>query len=279
MNAKSRYLMILTALLAAAIAACDRAPSSRAAEAAADATAGPVPVMGQIDQADASTAPRIAQIPVKQSLATVTEVLESDPSLVALSLEEANWLRDNGYPTRSELAALSSYDVNELLEKSREHRDAKATTLLGLRRLQDGDARGAYSSLDFAARLGSLYAQEQLAFAGLQLQTGYTPGSDVRIPAADQVLFVARMETARILGDHRVDRYINQVARDLDRSIYADHILKQTTEFMRQIGEDAAIKGVRAPGPNPRPNQELWEQIEQRPGMGSIPVFRVGGGG
>lgn len=276
MNAKPEHFLLLTALLA--VAACDRAPSP-AAEPLAGATAGSGPATAPADQPDTGTAPQLAKVPVEQTVATVTEVLESDPSLVALSVEEANWLRDHGYPTRAELAALPSYDVNELLEKSREHRDAKATTLLGLRRLQDGDARGACSSLDFAARLGSIYAHEQLAFAELQLHTGYTPGSEVRIPPAFQVIFVSRMETARILGDHRVDRYINQVAGDLDRSIYADHILKQTTEFMRQIGEDAAIKGIRAPGPNPRPNQELWEQIEQRPGMGSMPVFRVGGGG
>ena len=276
MNTKPRYLMLLTALLA--VAACNRAPSP-AADADAGATAGSGPATAPADQPEAGTAPRLAKVPVEQAVATVTEVLESDPSLVALSVEEANWLRDHGYPTRAELAALSSYDVNELLEKSREHRDVKATTLLGLRRLQDGDARGAYFSLGYAADLGSLYAREQMAFAHLQLQTGYTPGSDVRIPAADQVMFVAYMETARILGDHRVDRYINQVAGDLDRRKYSDDILIQTTEFMRQIGEDAATRGVRAPGPNPRPNQELWEKIEQNPGTGSIPVFRIGGGG
>lgn len=133
--------------------------------------------------------------------------------------------------------------------------------------------------MDYAARLGSIYANEQLAFAELQARTGYTPGSQVRVPTSLQVLFVARMETARILGDHRVDRYINQVAGNLDRRTYADHILRQTTEFMRQIGEDAAIKGIRAPGPSPRPNQEAWEALQKNPGTGSIPVFRVGGGG
>ncbi len=275
MNTKTKLFMLVTALLA--VAACDRA-SSPAAD-ATGAAAGPVPATVQADQADASTAPRAAKAPVEQAVATVTEVLESDPSLVALSVEEAQWLRAHGYPTQAELAALSSQDIRDLELKSRGRGDPKAATLLGLRRLKDGDARGAIGALSYAASLGSLYARQQLAYAELQAQTGYTPGSQIVPDFSSQARFVARMETVRILGDHRVDRYINQVAGKLDRTRYSDDILAQTTEFMRQIGEDAAIRGVKAPGPDPRPNQELWEILQKNPGTGSMPVFRVGGGG
>lgn len=81
---------------------------------------------------------------VEESVATVTEVLESDPSMVALSVEEARWLRVRGFPTQAELDALPFRGISELELKSRGRGDPKAATLLGLKRLQDGDARGGH---------------------------------------------------------------------------------------------------------------------------------------
>lgn len=208
---------------------------------------------------------------------TGTFALETDPALVALSPEEAAWLSKNGFPSKSELENLQALDIKDLERRSRELRDAKATTLLGLRRAADGDARGAVISLDYAARLGSLYAREQLAFAELQAATGYTPGSDIAVPPSLQVIFAARMEVAKMLGDHQAERYIRQVTGGLDRGKYADQILRQTSEFMRQIGEDAQLKGTRPPGPTPRPNEELWNSLQANP-TSPVTVYGVGAG-
>lgn len=188
-----------------------------------------------------------------------SKVLTSDPAFTALSAEEAGWLKRNGFLSHEELRNLQMLGEKALLERSRDKGDMAAATALGVLRLRDGDTAGAIRSLDRAARSGSLYALEQLAYAELlDFQTG--PGQrDISAEQNAQATFVARMEQARIMGDHCVDFYINQVASGLDRQRYGDQILRQTTEFIRQMGEDASIRGVPARGPDARPNNDAWQ--------------------
>lgn len=189
-------------------------------------------------------------------------VVSADPAFVALSADEQDWLMRNGFLTREELRNLQALGQSALLERSREKGDVAATTALGILRLREGDSRGAVIALDRAARSGSLYALEQLAFAELNdFQTGAGP-RDLSSEQNALVQFSARMEQARIMGDHRVDYYIDLVASGLSKDHYGGRILQQTTEYMRQMAEDSATKGVRARAPDARPNIDQWQQIQ-----------------
>lgn len=205
-----------------------------------------------------------------------SQVLTTDPAQVALSPEEALWLRQHGFLTQKEIDSVESLSSSELEGRMRNNADARAATLLGVRRMRDGDGDGAVIALDRAARSGSLYAVEQLASAELQSATGYRPGHEVAIPPQIQALFVARMEQARFLGDHRVDFYINRIAGSLDRRQYGDMILKSAGEYVRQLGEDAALRRRAAPGPDARPNIDQWQQLGSG-GRTQVPVFVPGG--
>ena len=218
--------------------------------------------------AEAASAPIIAvrRDPAPEArLIAKSEVLNSDPAFTSLSVEEANWLKRNGFLSRDELRDLQALGEQALLERSREKGDPAAATALGMLRLRGGDTAGAMRAFQRAANLGSLYALEQLAYAEL-LDFQSSPGQrDIASEQNAQALFVARMEQARIMGDHRVDYYINQVASGLDRQRYGDQILRQTTEFMRQMGADAATRGVAARGPDARPNIDVWQAAELDP--------------
>ena len=198
--------------------------------------------------------------PTAQQIAR-TEVLSSDPAFVALSSGELAWLQRNGFLTHEQLRDLFALGETELLNRSREQGDMVATTALGLLRLRNGDSRGAILALDRAARSGSLYAIEQLAFAELNdFQTSNLPRDSASEDSA-LVQFVARMEQARIMGDHRVDYYIDRAASGLDRNRYGNQILQQTTEYMRQMAEDSAVRGVSSHAPDARPNIDQWQLI------------------
>lgn len=212
----SLAFLAIASLLSAFESSTSPADSKPSTEASA-------PIASQADEI--GSAP--GSVPAQQRVMAAEDILSSDPAFVALSVEEAEWLEANGFPTQAEINALASYDPAELLARSRELRDQKATTLLGLRRMMDGDYRRAVGSLAYASNLGSLYAREQMAFAELKSIHGYEAGQESRIPADAKATFVARMEVARILGDHRVDQYIDKVAGDLDRSKYGDYILKE----------------------------------------------------
>lgn len=208
---------------------------------------------GRQDQADVAS--RRAPTPVQRSGGEGLQQQAGDPAFVALSDEERRWLANNGFLTQARLDALQALGEAALLERSREANDREAATALGLLRQANGDTAGAIRALDRAARQGSLYALEQLAFSELQDSLS-VPGIGIADQEAARVRFVARMEQARLMGDHRVDAYIRSAASDLDLRRHADHILEQTTEYIRQMDEDAAIKGLPARKPDPRPNPD-----------------------
>ena len=209
-----------------------------------------------------------------------SEVLGSGhPSLIALSVEEAQWLDRHGYPTREELAQVRSYDVDLLESAMRNRKDVKAAALLGHRRALEGDLAGAASAFSAAASQGSLYARQQLAIANMQDITGLP---DDRFSEADPgalVILMAQMEMTKQLGDHRAQTYIDRFGEGFDWNTYGRHVLNQTGEFMRQYGENARAVGMRPLGPDPRPNADLWHKLRDDPSAMVTVYQRAPGGG
>lgn len=224
-----------------------------------DGASGMDTVSGVSGQDRADVASMRASIPVQRSRGEGLQPQAVDPAFVALSEEERRWLADNGFLSKTRLDALQALGEAALLERAREANDREAATALGLLRQANGDTAGAILALDRAARQGSLYALEQLAFSELQDSLS-VPGIGIADQEAARARFVARMEQARLMGDHRVDVYIDQQAPDLDMQRHADAILQQTAEYIRQMDEDAAIKGIPARKPDPRPNPDARQR-------------------
>jgi hypothetical protein len=268
----TRAAVFLTVSLAIASCNSDQKSPLRGADDAMPnqpAAAAGAPASATQASAPAATAGR------EERLSAGSVVLE-DPAFMALSTEELGWLRASGFLTQEELAELAFASEDELLAKSRVSSDARSATLLGMKRMANGDMEGAARALDKAAREGSIYALEQLAYAELSSRTGWKPGSATAISPSDQVLFVARMEQARLLGDHRVDYYINRVAPGLDRRMYGSQILAQTQEYMRQLAEDAALRRRRLTLTT-RPGIDAWESLGGSRAPTPVVVYRPGG--
>lgn len=187
--------------------------------------------------------------------------------LGALSEEEAAWLEEHGFPTAEELGAVPLLEEEELFNAMHQG-NAKAAALLGHVRALKGDFAGASSAFYRGMQLGSIYAMEQHAIHGLIEASDVQDGRIIATPSAIKALFVAEMEVARMLGDHRVDHYIRQYASGLDMSIHADDILSQTAEYMRQYGMSEAPRA-----PDPRPNASLWSQVDAADPDGIVSVY------
>lgn len=190
----------------------------------------------------------------------ITAIKNSDTRLIALSPEEAAWLDAHYFPTPSEIENLANYSAEDLLHRARDLKDPKAAALLGDRRMMEGDTSGALSAFALSASLGSIYGHEGMAVA--------TPMSGLHGRALTNdalAILVAGLEVARILGDHRATELMRKYAPNLDRNVYGNAIQLQVTEYMRQIGSDAQARGIKAIGPDPRPNAHLWEKIDQAP--------------
>lgn len=196
------------------------------------------------------------------------------PSVVALSAAEAAWLDRHGYPTEAELQAVDSFDIAALEGAMRDRRDSKSAALVGARRLRDGDLAGASSAFARGSELGSLYARQELAFVELMTATGLPQDSlhETR-DQASLTTFVAQMEVARIMGDHRAQANIERYASNFDRQSNSQAVLSQVVELMRQFGADAAVRGVSATGPDLRPNAAEWTQLKVDPNA-RIVVYR-----
>lgn len=192
------------------------------------------------------------------------EVLSAEhQSLIALSDAEAAWLDRNGYPSEAELIGIASADIKMLEASMRDRRDGKSAALVGKRRLQDGDLSGAISAFARGAELGSLYARQELALAELMDSTGLPRDAlHETVDQASLTTFVAQMEVAQIMGDHRAKANIARFAGNFDWSTNSRAVLSQVVEFMRQHASDAAVRGVRATGPDLRPNEDEWLQLQ-----------------
>jgi hypothetical protein len=192
----------------------------------------------------------------------VRVLFSGDPRLLALSEEEAVWLDKHYYPTPEELDSLSGIDVDALSGT----KDPKLAVLQGLALVEHGQLSAAASVLDKATALGSIYAYEEAAVAEYNLMNERLGGSSLD----GQNILMARLEVARILGDHTVQYLVDTHLPGYDVRSNAYAVQQHVTEFMRQLGENARHLGVQSPGTDPRPNAELWNDLYE--------LYRLQGG-
>lgn len=186
-------------------------------------------------------------------------------NLLALSEEEAQWLDRHGYPTSAELEALLTYDVEELSSSTRNRKDAKAAALLGHREMMDGNVDGAWAAFSAGAGLGSLYAMQQAAIVSAHRATSLPIENLQQADQGNLGVMVARLEVARMLGDHRAQALIDRYAANFEWDVYGKQVISQAAIFMDQYGEYARARGERVRGPDPRPNAELWSRLHEDP--------------
>ncbi len=185
--------------------------------------------------------------------ADVRAMFSGDPRLIALSEEEAAWLDRHHYPTQDDLDSLSKIDIDAL----RGTKDPRQAMLQGLALVKKGEVAGGLSVLDKAAALGATYAYGEGAIAAHLLMKQRLGGRNLD---SDNIL-MARLEVSRILGDHTVEYLIDTHLPDYDSRRNAYAVQRHVTEFLRQLGMEAQLLGVPPPGPDPRPNAELWRDL------------------
>lgn len=257
-------IIILCAVLAYVFFGKDRKEISSTPDAATDKTPALVHANEQASASGMPTPPHGADSPSSArylpQATSIAEIKNGDTRLIALSPEEAAWLDAHYFPTPSEMENLPNYSTEDLLHRMRELKDPKAAALLGARRMMEGDTSGALSAFASSADMGSIYGQEELAVVmPMRAIHGRPLTNDARAG------IVAGLEVAQILGDHRATELMRKHAPNLDRNVYGNAIQLQVTEYMRQIGSSAQSRGAKAPGPDPRPNAELWKKIDQAP--------------
>jgi hypothetical protein len=218
--------------------------------------------------APSSLAPAKATVVPKK--AQIRQLFEVDSRLVALSPEERAWLERHYYPTQADLERAKKLSDDQLRNGPR---DALSLTLFGQRLLERGNTIGAATVLENAASMGSVYAYEEAAIA--QFRAGVeAEGGEVSDNQSNALR--ARLEVAKILGDHRADELIQQYLPTYNLASNARTVQVQTTEFLRQLGSNAQVQGRTMPGPDPRPNAELWADMKtlaQAGGMDEVTVY------
>jgi len=186
---------------------------------------------------------------------SIESVLTSDTRLIALSPDERDWLARHKFPSHDELNKAKSVPDDQLRSATT---DPYAQTLWGMRLMERGRYMGAAAVLERAATRGSIYAYEQAAIA--QLQDAKASG---QLTTADANVFRARIEVARILGDHRAIGLVDQYLPNYNSAANARAVQQYTTEFMRQLGSSAQTQGITMGGPDPRPNAQLWADLQK----------------
>lgn len=191
--------------------------------------------------------------PVNTSQVDSSQLLNADPRLVALSKAELAWLEKHYYPTQRELDGLDAMSIEELGRAD----DPKSRTLYGLALIKRGEVPAAIAALNNAASQGAVYAYEEGAIAEhamLKERNGD--------PETVDAMLRAKLEVARMMGDHRVD-YLLEKYLPNQSSTNPATVQTYTTEFMRQLGSNAQLLGVPAAGPDPRPNLDQWNDISK----------------
>ncbi len=215
--------------------------------------------------------PPASRLPSGPSNVPVGVILSGDTRTVALSAEERVWLENHQFLSQEDIDAARSIP-DEVLQAART--DPRAQTLWGLRLLERGEIIPAATILANAASHGSIYGYEQAAVALLKQSMEASNGVSYT-DAANQ--FRARMEVAKILGDHRADALFATYFPDYDSQGGARTVQVQTTEFLRQLGANAQLQGTATAGPDPRPNAQLWADLQQLQQAGNaselIPVY------
>lgn len=240
---------VFAALLAcglAALAACERrAPAEAVTEVQSSAPSA--------TQAHVWPSTGKAPRPVRREPMAVTELLQGDSRLIALSEDEEAWLRRHHFPRAADRERLSTLTMTELERLAGSARDPVAAAVLGDRHLAQGDLRAALSSYGLSAHLGSLYGREQqglvMFMEGVRRHGDSTDG---------RLMLVAHFRTMRALGDHRVDPLERAYAAGLDGTWHQRAIELQMQEFLRQIESDRAVRKLPPLVVDERPNQARW---------------------
>ena len=163
-------------------------------------------------------------------------------------------MRRHGYPTEEEIAGLDALDTKAL----RGSQDLYLATLHGMALAKSGELMAAMSVLRGAATLGSTFASEERAIAEYRLVLErFGPSMD-----NDDVLR-ARLEVARILGDYKVDYLVDKYLPSYPMQERADNVQAHVAVFLGKLGEDAQLRGLPVPGPDPRPNANAWRKLRE----------------
>ena len=182
------------------------------------------------------------------------DVLAGDLRRVALSNEEAEWMRRHGYPTEKEISGLDTLDTTALGGS----RDPHLATLHGMALARKREFFAATSVLQAAATLGSTYAYEEGAITEYRLMLErFGPSMD-----NDDVLR-ARLEVARVLGDYKVDYLVDKYLPSYPMQERADNVQAHVAVFLGKLGEDAQLRDLPVPGPDPRPNAQAWQKLRE----------------
>jgi len=176
-----------------------------------------------------------------------------DPRLIALLPDELDWMARHHFLGESDLAALSSLDVDALDGT----RDARLATMQGLALLQRGDSSG-MAVLFAAGAMGSLYGYEEAALAQhreLKERLGWFQDHDD--------MLMAHLEVARMLGDYKVDALVAKHLPGYPTAARARIVQTHATEFLRQLGISAQMRGMAPPVIDPRPAEEQWRDLQR----------------
>lgn len=194
------------------------------------------------------------------------ELKGADSRLIALSGAEAAWLEKHHYPTQADIEGSKKMTSSELKTTALSSNDPKQLALYAGRLADEGYKVAAMAVYNQAASAGSIYALEESAL--LQYEVGKERFGNS--PDSKNIL-AANLEVAKILGDHRASSLTFSYLQSYDLSKNSETVRLQTSEFLRQLGSAAQSSNSVAPGPDPRPNQDIWSDID-RAGANSEPI-------
>lgn len=178
-------------------------------------------------------------------------VANPESGLLALSAEEADWLRRHGYPTEEELAMVPFLSM-ETLRARHEQGDVIATVLMGHKYRQEGELGKAAAAFYAAASRGSLYARMQSGLANHERnpEYGYMP-------------LVMEAKLAQILGDHRIGAELRRVlpAKALSSFEERDALSNALTQ-LQMMAQNRRMAGEPNLSIDMRPNLDVWQRVD-----------------
>lgn len=178
-------------------------------------------------------------------------VANPESGLLALSVEEADWLRRHGYPTEEELASVPFMSMDALRARH-EQGDVIATALMAHKYRQEGELGKAVAAFNAAASRGSLYARMQSGLASRERnpEYGYMP-------------LVMEAKLAQILGDHRVGAELQRVlpAKALSSFEERDALSNALTQ-LQMMAQNRRMAGEPNLSIDLRPNLDVWQQVD-----------------
>lgn len=194
---------------------------------------------------------------VRQVLVFKEDLAERTASNLALSVEEALWLTQFGYPSAWELQNLDLLDWSAV-RTAASRGDTVAQSLLAEQLLANGgDVRTAAMMFNSPNSLNSIYGM--VRGAELLASLGRSPRVE-----DNYGLFMLYAEYARLMGDHQIDHVIDRVLPStVNRLAFRHEVLRDLPGFVTSRFDIAARTGLPPPRPASRPNEEQWRQIRQ----------------